>query len=107
MNIPSQKELHELAKSKGFWDNPVRSDLECLMLITTEIAEAAEEVRNPNCIITVDTRSGKPEGLGIELADAVIRIMDYAEFRGIDLERMINIKHEYNKGRPHKHGKRA
>lgn len=40
-----------------------------------------------------------------ELADAVIRIFDLAEWLGIDIEWHIRRKHEYNKTRPHKHGK--
>lgn len=50
----------------------------------------------------------KPEGFGIELADAVIRIGDLAARMGIDLSAAIVLKHEYNKTRPHRHGnKRA
>jgi len=51
--------------------------------------------------------SGKPEGEAIELADAVIRIMDYCEFVGIDLEQAIQLKHEYNKTRPYRHGNKS
>jgi NTP pyrophosphatase (non-canonical NTP hydrolase) len=46
----------------------------------------------------------KPEGLAIELADCMIRIMDYCGGAGIDIEKAIKIKHEYNKTRPFKHG---
>lgn len=46
----------------------------------------------------------KPEGIAIELADAVIRILDYCGHVGIDIEKAIEIKHEYNKTRPYKHG---
>lgn len=41
----------------------------------------------------------------VELADAIIRIMDLAESEGIDLEWQIKKKMEYNKTRPRKHGK--
>ncbi len=47
---------------------------------------------------------GKPEGIPIELADVIIRILDYCAFAGIDIEEAIQIKHEYNKTRPYKHG---
>lgn len=49
----------------------------------------------------------KPEGFGIELADAIIRIGDLAEYLGIDLEEMVRIKFEYNLTRPFKHGRRV
>lgn len=49
-------------------------------------------------------KSKKPEGIAIELADAVIRILDYCGHAGIDIENAVKIKHEYNKTRPYKHG---
>lgn len=49
---------------------------------------------------------GKPEGFGVELADAVIRVADLAYLTGIDLEALVANKHEYNVGRPHKHGRK-
>ena len=47
----------------------------------------------------------KPEGFGIELADAVIRIADLAYLTGIDLGALIIEKAQYNATRPHKHGR--
>lgn len=49
----------------------------------------------------------KPEGFGIELADAIIRICDLAERHGIDLTQMVKLKSAYNEGRPHMHGRRV
>lgn len=49
-------------------------------------------------------RSGKPEGIAVELADCVIRILDYCGQAEIDIEEAIRIKHEYNKTRPYRHG---
>lgn len=51
-------------------------------------------------------RSRKPEGVAVELADAVIRIADLCGHLGIDLEEVIEIKMAYNEGRPYKHGKK-
>jgi hypothetical protein len=48
----------------------------------------------------------KPEGFGVELADAVIRIADLAYLTGIDLETLIREKHQYNATRPFKHGRK-
>ena len=111
-------EIHELAKSKGWYDKE-RSPLELHMLIVSEVAEATEEARKDalpiyvfNPVIRQDvgpTDAGwvdglKPKGELIELADAVIRVMDYCESRGWDLEQAIQIKHEYNETRPHRHG---
>ena len=48
----------------------------------------------------------KPEGVAVELADCMIRILDYCGHAGIDIEEAIRIKHEYNKTRPYRHGGR-
>lgn len=48
----------------------------------------------------------KPEGFGVELADALIRILDLAAFLGLDMGALVELKMEYNAGRPHKHGGR-
>jgi NTP pyrophosphatase (non-canonical NTP hydrolase) len=100
------KEVHEVAKEKG-WYNQRRSPLEVHMLIVSELAEATEACRS-----FVDASSpkgwkdvhGKPEGEASELADALIRIMDYFGYQGWDLEEVVAAKTEYNKKRPFRHG---
>lgn len=96
-------EIHTLAKSKGWWDDE-RELPEILALIHSEISEALEEGRK-DVYFSVDT-SDKPEGVAVELVDAVIRIMDYFGKRGWDMEEILNLKHEYNKTREYRHGKR-
>lgn len=49
-------------------------------------------------------RAGKPEGVAVELADAILRILDYCAAAGIDIESVLETKHEYNKGREYRHG---
>jgi NTP pyrophosphatase (non-canonical NTP hydrolase) len=41
-----------------------------------------------------------------ELADVMIRVMDLAAFKGVDLEKHIKAKMRYNALREHKHGKK-
>ena len=88
-----QEEVHLLAVRKGWWDSPKRSTPEILMMIASEIFEALEAYR--------DIRD---DDIGPELADAVIRIMDFAEHEGIDLELEILKKHMKNLNRPYRHG---
>lgn len=49
-------------------------------------------------------RDAKPEGIAVEMADCIIRILDWCGKEGIDIDEIIRIKHEFNKTRPYKHG---
>ena len=88
--------IHENAQNKGFWDKK-RNDGECIALMHSELSEALEEMRKEN---------GDGYKIGMELADCVIRIMDYAIAKEINLGGRIIEKHEINEQRPHKHGKK-
>jgi hypothetical protein len=101
-----QKEIHELAKAKGWYDGRTREPLEYHMLFVSEIAEATESVRmsEPEFCFSAND---KPCGEAAEIADAIIRMLDYAEFRGWDMQKIIELKHEYNKGRSYRHGGKA
>lgn len=46
--------------------------------------------------------NGKPEGIPIELADVIIRVLDYCGYAGIDIDAAISQKHEYNRTRPYR-----
>lgn len=97
------KEANDTAKDKGWYDEEIiKTDLECHMLIVSEIAEASEEIRKG--LDQLYFVNDKPKGESIELADAIIRIADYAFHKGIDLDRAIQLKLDYNKTRPFRHG---
>lgn len=101
------REAHAVARSKGWhdgadWSDPQRQ-LAGLMLITTEVAEAAECVRVGH-LTAMRGANGKPEGLPSELADIVIRLGDYAGAMGIDLEAAVIAKDRFNRTRPARHG---
>ena len=106
------KEAHDNAQEHGWWEGNSHNVPEKLCLVHSEISEALEELRSfdgtngPLNTIWFDD-VGKPMGFAIELADAVIRIADLCGHLGIDLERAISVKHEYNKTRPHRHGGKA
>jgi NTP pyrophosphatase (non-canonical NTP hydrolase) len=67
-----------------------------------QLIEAIQNGKRPAEII--EEEKVKPEGIPIELADCIIRILDYCGKKGIDIEEAIRIKHEYNKTRPYRHG---
>lgn len=96
-----QHAVHENAKEHGWWDEP-REDGTIAMLIVTEIAEAIEALRvgegRPSEKIPEFSKEEE------ELADAVIRILDFAGRKNYRLGAAILAKHAYNRTRPRMHG---
>lgn len=96
------------AREKGFHDedesppSAIRQ-IAWMGLVCSEAAEGIECIRKgePHFHYRED---GKPEGLGSELADIVIRVCDTAGALEIDLERAIREKLAFNRSRSHRHG---
>jgi NTP pyrophosphatase (non-canonical NTP hydrolase) len=90
----------KVAQDHGWWTGDI-NDGEKIALIHSELSEALEALRNGN-----PTSSKIPNFslLEEELADAIIRIMDYALYRNLDLAEAIQAKRDYNATRPFKHG---
>lgn len=105
-------------------ETALREQGNSLMLIVSEAAEALEELRNGNAANEVYhpegynaedsmgnpngpwVNAGKPEGVPSEIADIVIRCLDFADANGFDLGDIVLEKMEYNESRPYKHGKK-
>ena len=124
---------HENAARHGFWDKTPEFGTS-IALIHSELSEALEEHRQGKPMLYFEKNRckesggicipdaqdecpenpeecgcfilGKPEGIAVELADAVIRIADLCGALGIDLEEVIAEKMKYNEGRPYRHGKK-
>lgn len=127
------EKAHENAVRHGFWEVPLPFGT-AIALIHSELSEALEEDRAGNPCIWFYCTEGtdlhpcnsqdesdclmydkenlckykgkKPEGVAVELADAVIRIADLCGHLGIDLDAVIEMKMAYNESRPYKHGKK-
>lgn len=127
------KQVHENAKQKGFFEKE-KNIGEMLCLIHSEVSEALEADRIDN-YFNAETNCNKNKDFSKtggwafdivesneeawlnwfraevkntfqdELADIMIRVMDLAAFKGIDLEKHIALKMRYNSMREHKHGK--
>ncbi len=94
------KDVNQNAVSKGWWDDE-RNDGEMICLMHSELSEALEGLRHGD---PPDDHIPEFRSSEAELADVVIRIMDYGAARGLRIAEAIIAKTEYNKTRPHKHG---
>ena len=71
-------------------------------------ASGADWTTHPNGLSLGDTYTGvkaKPEGVAVELADALIRILDTMHSLGVDIDAVVADKMAYNATRPFKHNK--
>lgn len=96
------QDVHENAVNKGFWPEGGRNDGEILALIHSELSETLEGIRAGN---PPDDKLPEFSSAEVELADAVIRIMDYGIGRGWRVAEAIEAKMAFNKTRAFKHGK--
>lgn len=96
---------HKDAIDLGWYDkDKTKSDIETLMMAVTELSEVVEELRKPEAREYYIGDNDKPEGYGVEIADAIIRLLDLCAFKGIDIEKLILEKLEYNLTRGYRHG---
>lgn len=108
-----QERINLTSKEHGFnedWDAATTDAQRNLIngtkiaLIHSELSEALEAVRKN---IGADDHISEFLGVEAELADAVIRILHFAEQNQLRLAEAVLAKMEYNDARPFKHGGKA
>lgn len=110
-----------LCKQKGWYDKKVDFPT-AIALMHSEVSEALlawrdhgmqdvtgrVRVEGTDEFITLVPKEGvpvKPEGVGSEMADILIRLLDDAERFGVDLVFEFERKMAYNATRPYRHGR--
>lgn len=103
--------IHAVAVAKGFYaheSSEVRDDAgkllarvenrslpsEKLLLIVSEVIEAQDALRDSNWVLEAE-----------EVADILIRTLDYAAWRGLDMDGVVAWKMAKNAERPRLHGR--
>jgi NTP pyrophosphatase (non-canonical NTP hydrolase) len=101
------RQIHSTAEEHGFHrvGNPprMRSELEAVALMHSELGELTEALRSP----AMPFSDHIPDFYASEeeLADVIIRILEYSVQHGCRTLEAVQAKVEYNKGRPYRHGK--
>lgn len=95
-----EKIVMENARNKGFYEVETH-DAVRIALMHSELSEALESMRQGN---PQSRHIGKFSSVEEELADTVIRIIDFSAHKGLKIGEAIVKKIEFNTTRPYKHG---
>jgi NTP pyrophosphatase (non-canonical NTP hydrolase) len=106
-----RNDAYDNAIAKGFWDKPP-SVAESIALMHSELSEALEDDcdgRRPDEMWHTPVTTGvmaKPCGIPSEMADVIIRVLDFCGHYNIDIEAVVIEKMLFNSTRPTRHGKK-
>jgi NTP pyrophosphatase (non-canonical NTP hydrolase) len=98
--------VHDLAWEKG-WHNESETEDSFIERMCNNLHDEISELHEAWRRNKLREGCDKPIELSCleeELADIIIRVLDSAKRLNINIRRAIEVKHEYNKTRPYRHG---
>lgn len=101
-----EEEVFRLNSSKGWFDEE-RTVGDMVALLHAEVSEILEAYRDYG-MADKDrdaVQEPKPEGVAIEMADVLIRLLDMAKRWDINIVSAFDEKMKYNWTRPYRHGR--
>lgn len=97
-----ERDVISWAQTKGWFAEDVPFP-QAIALLHSEVSEALEAYRDRG-FERYTTPEGKPDDVGSEFADVLIRLLHYARYFDIDLLNEFERKMAYNRTRPYRHG---
>lgn len=102
--------IHAIAVEQGYW-NGLNGFYYTAANAMGELGEALDEYRDGKPTLYYKDKAvayagdtDKPEGLAVEIVDAIIWLLDYLSFLDVDIDDVLRRKIRYNATRGYLHG---